>query len=203
VLKPGQQAWLDGIVPSFQKNVLFAQPVGYSVQSVVVHGSNVVDAGRQRFDVTKTSTPTLSALFFNLTIAGRDSLFGRPLGDHATLRYPDGTKLVVALGETHQAVVSNLPRGKYQVTISAANSIVSTAKVTLSRTMAFQARAVTVWDLLTVLITAVLIAVLLLVLGRTDWAQRLAARTMPRGRWSRRHPAAVGSPATPLEKLLR
>ena len=158
----------------------------------------------QRFDVTKTSTPTLSALFFNLTIAGRDSLFGRPLGDHATLRYPDGTKLVVALGEDHQALVSNLPRGKYQVTISAANSIVSTAKVTLSRTMAFQARAVTVWDLLTILISAVLIAVLLLVLGRTDWAHRLAVRAVPRGRWSRRRqPAVNGAPTTPLERLLR
>jgi hypothetical protein len=98
-------------------------------------------------------------------------------------------------------VVSNLPRGKYQVTISAANSIVSTAKVTLSRTMAFQARAVTVWDLLTILASAGLIAVLLLVLGRTDWAQRLAARAVPRGRWSRRRQPA-GTP-TSLEKLLR
>ena len=202
VLQPGQQAWLDGIVPSFQRNVLYAQPIGYSVQSVVVHGSNVVDAGRQHFDVTKTSTPTLTALFFNLTIQGRDSLFGRPLGSRATIRYPDGTKLIVDLGKQHKAVVANLPRGKYQVTISAPGSIVSAAKVTLSRTMAFQARAVTVLDLLTVLVSAVLVALLLLVLGRTDWAHRMLARTVPRGRWARRR-QVPGDPNSPLETLLR
>jgi len=207
VLKPGQQAWLDGILPSFQRNVLYAQPVGYSVQSVIVHGSNVVDAGRQHFDVTKSSTPTLTALFFDLTVEGRDSLFGRPLGSRATIRYPDGTKLVVDLGRQHRAIVANLPRGKYQVSISATGSIVSAAKVTLSRTMAFQARAVTVLDLLTVLVSAVLVAVLLLVLGRTDWAHRVLSRTVARGRWARgrwaRGRRARRNPGTPLEQLLR
>ena len=202
VLRPGQQAWLDGIVPSFQRNVLYAQPIGYSVQSVVVHGSNVVDAGRQHFDVTKTSTPTLTALFFNLTVQGRDSLFGRPLGSRATIRYPDGTKLIVNLGSQHKAVVANLPRGKYQVTISAPGSIVSAAKVTLSRTMTFQARAVTVLDLLSVLVSAVLVALLLLVLGRTDWANRMLSRAVPRGRWARRR-QVPGDPNSPLETLLR
>jgi hypothetical protein len=185
VLMPHRQSWLNGVVPAFQKNVLYAQPVGYSVQSIVVHGTNTVDAGRQRFDVTKSSYPTLTALFFDLTITGRDSLFGWAMGSHATLRYPDGTTMTVNLGSQHRAVVANLPRGRYQVTLAATDSIVSDAKVQLSRTMAFEARAVTVLDLLTVLISAILVAVLLLVLGRTDWAQRLLARTRP-GRWARR-----------------
>jgi len=206
VLQPGRQAWLDGIVPSFQKNVLYAQPVGYSVQSVVVHGTNTVDAGKQRFDVTKTSFPSLTALFFDLTITGRDSLFGWAMGNRATLRYPDGTSMTVSLGSQHRAVVANLPRGKYQVTIAAPGSIVSDAKVQLSRTMAFQARTVTVLDLLTVLASAMLVAVLLLVLGRTDWAHRLVGRAAP-GRWARRagraRPMPAGQPesTTPMAKL--
>jgi hypothetical protein len=209
VLMPGQQSWLNGVVPAFQKNVLIAQTVGYSVQSIVVRGTNTVDAGRQRFDVTKSSYPRFTALFFDLTITGRDSLFGWAMGSRATLRYPDGTTLTVNLGRQHRAVVANLPRGQYQVTLGAADSIVASAKVQLSRTMAFQARAVTVLDLLTVLASAILVAVLLLVLGRTDWAQRLIGRARP-GRWARRagwsrrgRPPSADrpQPTSPLAKL--
>jgi len=207
VLHPGQQHWLDGVVPSFQKNVLFPLPVGYSVQSIIVHGTNTADAGRQRFDVTESSFPTFTALFFDLTVTGRDSLFGWSLGSRATVRYPDGSTLNVNLGRQHRAVVTNLPRGKYEVTVAAADSMVPMAKVQLSRTMAFEARAVTALDLLTVLVSAILLAILLLVLGRTNWAHRLLGRIrrgLARGRWARgRARSGAESPSKPLAKQLR
>jgi len=202
-------------VPTFQKNLLYAQIVGYSVQSIIVHDTNTTDAGRQHFDVTKSSFPTLTAMFFDLTVTGRDSLFGWPLGSRATLQYPDGSTLTVNLGHRHRVVVANLPRGKYEVRLAAANSMIPTAKVQLSRTMAFEARAVTALDLLTVLVSAMLAAVLLLVLGRTDWAHRLLGRLRPsnraprgkwtRGRWSRRSRVDGQSAqrSKPLTKQLR
>ena len=55
--------------------------------------------------------------------------------------------------------------------------------------VAFEARAVTALDLFTVLVSAILVALLLLVLGRTDWGHQVFGRIRPsrwatRGRWA-------------------
>jgi len=211
-LKPNGPTWLDGLLAVNQNNVLLSQPVAYSLQSVMVHGTNVVDSGRQRFVPSETSSPTFTALFFNLTITAHDAVFGHSLGDTADIRYPDGTTRTVALGSNHSVTVDSLPRGKYQVTVKAKRAVISTTTVNVSRPMTYDARAITWLDLLSILASALLVAAVLLIAGRTRWARTITSRAgrgvrSPRAR-GRRAPGRSSTSGessaetSPLEKLL-
>jgi hypothetical protein len=198
--------WLDGIRPSFQRNVLSAQPIMYSLQSVMVAGTNVVDSGRQKFSPVNGDTPTFIAQFYDLTITAHDALFGSSLGRRAVVEFPDGTKRTVPFDSHYRATLLGLPRGKYQISVSADHAIVSSAGLTLSRNKTFDAPAITPLDLASLLTAALLLAMLLLVIGRTTWASRTFGRFTARGRWAGRRtairtPENFDTPA-PIEDLL-
>ncbi len=55
----GAPTWLDSVRPAFHHSILSAEPVSYSLQSVVVRGTNVVDAGRQTFTADDHRQPDL------------------------------------------------------------------------------------------------------------------------------------------------
>ena len=72
--------WLpaERIVPL--EGGLSRKSVEWSVQSVMVDGSNVVNRGQQRFVPGEQRDVSISVLFFQATFSVRDTLFGFPLG---------------------------------------------------------------------------------------------------------------------------
>jgi len=79
-LTPGETTWVLGVMPSYTRGVVHLANVSYSVQRVIVRGSNVVDAGRLRFDPSTGSDLVITIPFHRLTVRTRDALFGRPSG---------------------------------------------------------------------------------------------------------------------------
>ena len=170
-LSPSGTTWLPCASPVYRDSRLSSHSVQYSVQSVVVGGTNVVHAGVERFSPGQTPEPRLTGFFYALTITAHDAMLGSALGSYALLTMPDRTVRRVELGPRHTATVGDLPLGDYQVQVKAGSATVSAVTVHLSRDE-----------------TANLPA-----MSRTDIVDR---RRGPGGR-DRRRPAAVPHQARP------
>jgi hypothetical protein len=171
--------WLDGFQPVFHHSVLSVRPVSYSLQSVIVRGTNVVDAGRQTFTPTTTVNPTFTTQFHNLVITGHDAIFKSGLGTSATVTFPDGGQQTVQLNAEHTATLLNLPRGTYKVTIKAGRAIVGAQQFTLSKDKTADLTVISVRDLAILLGVLLLIAGALLVIGRQYWRRPHNRRSGP------------------------
>jgi hypothetical protein len=132
-LKPVGTTWLPCVSPVYRDSLLSSHPVLYSVQSVLVGGTNVVHAGVERFSPSQTPDPKVTGFFYSLTITAHDSLLGGAVGNYALLTMPDKTVRKVALGPRHTATVTNLPLGDYQVQVTAGSASISPVAVHLSR----------------------------------------------------------------------
>jgi hypothetical protein len=91
-----------------------ARPITYSVQRVMVDGTNVVNRSQQRFDPTQVQDVSIWLLFFPAEFQVRDAVFGFPIGSSIRLTFPDGRELVLPL-EDGRVSVRSLPRGEYEV----------------------------------------------------------------------------------------
>jgi hypothetical protein len=165
--------WLDAVRPSFHHSMLSAESVTYSLQTVMVRGTNVVDAGRQTFTPAATATPTFTTQFHDLVITGHDAIFKSKMGTSATVTFPDGGKLNVPLNAEHTATLTNLPRGNYRVTLEAGRAIVGVQQFGLSKDKTADLVVISALDLAILLGLLLIIAVSLLVIGRQYWRRLL------------------------------
>jgi hypothetical protein len=111
------QVWLDAMVPVYRNSAIVLEPEIYSLTSVIVGGTNTVDAGRQKFAPAKTNRPVFRTKFFNLTVTAHDLLFKGATGQAARVTYPDGSVHTLPFRPNGTVLVSDLPRGSYQVTV--------------------------------------------------------------------------------------
>ena len=146
-IRPSGTTWLQCTRPVAQGSTLRSRDVQYSVQSVMVSGTNVVHAGIERFWPTRTRAPTIVGYFHDLTITAHDALFGRRTGQEALVTLPDHTVVAEPLGPGHAATLSNLPQGSYQVRVQAGGAIVSAQTLRLSRDVTVNLTAVSPGDL--------------------------------------------------------
>ena len=149
-LSPSGTTWLPCAWPVYRDSLLSSHTVQYSVQSVLVGGSNVVHAGVERFSPSQTSAPQVTGYFYSLTITAHDALLGRALGSYALLTMPDRTVRRVELGSQHTATVGDLPLGDYQVQVKAGNASISPLIVHLSRDQEANLAAVSRADIMIV-----------------------------------------------------
>jgi hypothetical protein len=147
MLQPSGTTWLPCSWPVYQDSLLSSRNLQYSVQSVLVGGTNVAYAGIQRFQPSRTPHPTVIGLFHTLTITAHDALFGGGMGNYALLTMPDHTVRRVMMGRGHSATVRNLPQGDYQVDVKAGGAIVSAQTIRLSRSEKTNLTAVSRGDL--------------------------------------------------------
>jgi hypothetical protein len=109
-----------------------SRSIEYSVQEVVVRGSNVVNRAQQRFTPSETGVFKVALLFYPADFAVRDALFGFPIGSTLELTYPDGSTERLALDDRGRAVAPALPRGEYLVSVDGPGLALS-APVALTR----------------------------------------------------------------------
>jgi hypothetical protein len=172
--------WLDGQAPTYHKSALQIQNVSYSLQTVMVDGTNVVDAGKQRFQPAVATNPTFVTQFHDLTIKAHDALFGGAIGDAVRVTYPDGTVHTVPFGPDHTATLDNLPRGQYSVDVTAPGGVAFSQQLRLSRAGSLDIIVVSRGDQVTVVLALLLLAVGLLVVGRAR-IRRALVRQLRRG----------------------
>lgn len=163
--------WLDGTVPGYRKSQLVEDPVYYSVQTLMMSGTNIVDSGKQRFTPADAPSVTVTGQLHDLTVTARDVLFGTPLGTRAVVTGPDGAVETVPFDATHTAVLRNMPRGGYHVSVAGVRGLALDEQVGLSRDQALQMAVVSPGDLAAVGGALLLVATVLLFVGRR-WLRR-------------------------------
>lgn len=166
--------WLDGTRLSYNRSVLAEADVTYSLQSIMVHGTNVVDAGRQKFVPAKSPTVTFTGQFHDLTVRAHDAMLGSAAGQSAQVTYPDGSVATVAFGADHSVTLRHLPRGSYQVSV-VGPAIVMSDQFTLSRDHVSDVAVLSRLDEIVLGVAAVAVAIGLLLVGRAG-VRRLLRR---------------------------
>lgn len=165
----GQPRWIPASrVTRRRDGGLDVVPLLYTVTSVMVDGSNVVNKAQQQFYAKPNGTWTITLLFYSIQIQSKDALFGFPVGKAVALQMPNGQTLNVPLDSTGTARASSLARGQYYFQVTGARGISPRAPVALSKDQAITARVISFVDLATVFAAGLLLAIALVLLGRSS-----------------------------------
>ncbi|HYT10272.1 MAG TPA: metallophosphoesterase [Mycobacteriales bacterium] len=149
---------LAGARPKLEQSKIVARDTDYSLDSVVVDGSNVVDAGRQRFRPSRTRAVSLVLQLRSVRVQAHDFLFGYATGAGLRLTYPDGHSERFPFGPDREVSLENLARGTYEMSVEGAGYSFA-RPVALSRSQFVDLRVVSYPDI------AVVAVLLLLTLG--------------------------------------
>jgi hypothetical protein len=179
-LNPGGPTWLRCAWPVFRDSLLSSRDLRYSVQNMLVNGSNVVRSGVQRFHPSRTPKPTVTGYFYSLTITAHDAIFGGAMGSYALLTMPDHTVRRVVLGREHAATVRDLPLGDYRVEVKARGASISAQTLRLSKDQTANLAAVSRADIAVVCGALVVGVVGVPLLSRTRRRRILAFLRHPR-----------------------
>jgi len=146
-LRPSGTTWLPCAWPVYRGSLLSSTDLHYSVQSMLVSGTNAVHVGVERFTPSRTPNPKLTGYFYALTITAHDAIFDSAMGSYALLTMPDRTVRRVQLGPSHVATVRNLPLGNYQVEVKARGASVQAQTLRLSKDQTANLAAVSRGDI--------------------------------------------------------
>ena len=166
----GQTIRLLGVQPVQEAGALVAHTVNYTLQSVVVDGSNVVNAGQQHLSPTQQKSAKFVLQLRQLTIAAHDRFFGTHVGSTVTVTYPDGRRVSYRFDRAHQVVLTGLARGQYQIHIDGGGVLTAQA-VVLSRNQIVNMPILTWPDIITVIVVLAVVTVAAIM------RQRLGGRT--------------------------
>ena len=161
---------------------LVSKPIEWSLESVMVDGTNVVTRAQRRFDPSKVHGRMLiDLLFFRAHFKSKDALFGTPVGAAVLLTNPKGetTRYPLKDGEL---TLPALPRGDYTVAVDT-TGMAPPRPVALSRNQEVEMQVITRIDLALVLGILGAIAIGLLVDRRPE-LRRLPSRLVRRRRTS-------------------
>jgi hypothetical protein len=96
---------------------LQSKSLQYSVQRVLVKGSEVVNAGQQQFRPSKTPEVPVQLLLYSARFQTKDAFFGFPIGSAVRLKFPNGRVERHELDENGRLLLPSLPRSDYEVTV--------------------------------------------------------------------------------------
>jgi hypothetical protein len=146
----GRTIRLLGVQPVQEAGTLVAHTVGYTLESVVVDGSNVVNAGQQRVSPTRQQSAKFILQLRQLTITAHDRLFGMHTGRAVAVTYPDGRHVSYRFNRDRQVILTGLARGRYQIRIDGGGFLTSQT-VVLSRNQIVNMPILTWPDIVTLL----------------------------------------------------
>ena len=156
IVLPSQRA-----VQSFDGYV--AKDIYYTVQDVVIDGSNTVNRSQQKFFPAEVTTVEVETQFYHVTISVTDALFGFTNGAAALVRWPDGH-------ETRNEVVDGvttlyLPRGDYEMRVDGPG-LETWRPVSVSRDQDIELELFSYVDIGLLATSTMAIAIVLVVIGR-------------------------------------
>jgi hypothetical protein len=165
-LHDGQPRWIPASRVARRINGLEEVKLIYSVLSVTVDGSNVVNESQQRFNAQPNGVWPISLLLYSLRLNATDALFGSIVGGSVNLEFPDGRIQNYPLDKTGIVEIHSLARGNYYMELIGIHGLSSRVPVSLSRTQEVSTKVITYLDLIVLGIVSVLIMLGLLLYGR-------------------------------------
>jgi hypothetical protein len=129
----GSVRWLRGGRIARRKNGLEATQIMYSVESVMINGSNTVNRYQQRFFVKPNDVWSIQLLLYHATFRAADAVFGFPVGKGINVVYPDGHNEFLAFGKDNEIKIGPVPRGVYKVKVVGASGMAPETPLALSR----------------------------------------------------------------------
>ena len=139
------QFWVKGGRVTRRHEGLEETQLQYSIEEVIVDGTNVVNRAQNRFIPAETRSWTIPLLYYSMTFTSQDALFAFPAGTSAEVTSPNGTVRVVQLDSSGTASVPLLPRGEYHVRILGGGYSPETP-VALSRDQTVELKVISVTD---------------------------------------------------------
>jgi hypothetical protein len=166
VFHDGQPRWIPASRVAHYVNGLEEAKLLYSVTSVTVDGSNVVNQSQQRFYTEPNQTLPISLLLYSLHISAQDALFASPSGKSVNVEFPDGRIENYPLDKAGIVDIHSLARGNYYIQLVGTKGLNNRLPVALSRNQVVNTKVITYLDLAVVGAIGILIALGLLVYGR-------------------------------------
>ena len=138
--------WLKGkrVVPL--NHSLQAKDIYYTVESVVIDGTNVVNRSQQKFIPAESRDVTVRLLFYATHFVARDAFFGFSTGSRVRLEFPDGRVERYELDRNGELLLPSLPRGDYQVSVEG-SGVSFTRPVSVSRNQEVELEVLTYLDM--------------------------------------------------------
>ena len=163
-----QPQWLMSTRVVRRKEGLEASPLLYSVESVMVDGTNAVNRYQQRYYVEPEDTWEIQLLLYAIRIHANDALFGFSVGDSVALHFPDGHIEELQFGENQDVSRSSLARGQYHVQVQGASGMTPLTPIALSRDQEVALKVLTALDIGSAVISAATVALALLIYKRPN-----------------------------------
>jgi hypothetical protein len=189
-LKPGDSPWLPASRTARRLGGLDETDLLYSVNSVIIDGSNVVNSAQQRFYAKPEDVWKISLLLYSLQVTSKDSLFAAPVGKTVGVSFPDGQVKTYTLDKSGKVEIHALARGIYKVSLMGTRGLGTSMPVALSRNQTVNLRIVTMLDISVVGAIFMSFAVGLVLIGR-PWLLRVILRrklnTSRKMRWNSMH----------------
>lgn len=161
-----QTSWIPTSRTARREQGLEETKLQYSVISVMIDGSNVVNQAQQRFYANPNDNWTISLILYTLHIDARDGLFGSPVGKSVNLQFPDGHIKNYPLDKSATIDIHSLARGIYHVELDGTNGMNSNIPVALSRNQELSVKVITYLDMAVVSGISAAFALGLLFYGR-------------------------------------
>jgi hypothetical protein len=173
--------WLPASRPARVANGFTGRFVIFSVKSVIIRGTNVVNSGQLRFTTNRSLAWNIPIILHSLTIDANDLLAGKPAGSSVQVTFPNGAKETVPFGANHRVTLTDMPRGTYRVKVNG-GLLPLASTVHLSRDQTATELVITTGDFaeMTLLVLAILAVIVAAgVIGRRR--RRGAGRIEPDG----------------------
>jgi hypothetical protein len=167
----GQPRWLLASVINRQANGLELSGIQYSVMSVVVDGTNVVDQSEQVFDARPGDIWPIIMGLYSVHITARDAIFQNPVGSGVALEYPNGLLETIPFSGEKDVTISSLAPGSYHVQVTGVSGISSYTPIELSQDQEVDLLLPTPLDIVTAFAAGILFASVILLMGRS-WLRR-------------------------------
>ena len=165
-LKPGDSPWLPTSRTAHRMIGLEETDLLYSVNSVTIDGSNVVNSAQQRFFVKEDDTWTISLLLYSLRLTVKDGIFAAPVGNSIDVLYPNGQTKNYPLDSSGKLEIHALARGIYRVSLVGIKGLGTSTPVALSRNQVVNLNIITPLDLAVVGAISIFLGVGLIIYGR-------------------------------------
>ena len=161
-----QPKWITSTEIARRRTGLEATNILYSVESVTIDGTNVVNRYQQHF-LAEANTPwQIEVLLYSATVSANDALFGFPIGNGISLEYPDGHVKSLSFGANKSLSLDLMARGTYRIKVEGVQSLTGWTPIALSRDQTVQLQVFSYIDVAVLGALGVLIALTLLFYGR-------------------------------------
>ncbi|RZU75683.1 glycosyl hydrolase family 99 [Micromonospora kangleipakensis] len=151
---------------------LASKQLYYVVDSAMVDGTSVVNRAGQRFVPWEQQAWVVQLLFFRVSFTATDMFFTQQVGDGIELTRADGGVQRLPFGRDGTALVPDLPRGTYTITVLG-GGVSFGRPVSISKDQEVTLTVISPADLTLVTVAVLVVAVGLVLLGRPHLLGRL------------------------------